>query len=110
MRKRKGHSVSSEWKAIKNLRSTGWYVECDGVELATANERLANLTSEEAEANARKMAAAPELLAACRDARTALNDAILAGDEDAALLSLSYANLVISVLSAAIAKATGEKA
>lgn len=54
--------TEGDWKAVKNLRSTGWYVECDGVELATVNERLAHLTPAEAEANARLMAAAPTLL------------------------------------------------
>lgn len=68
------NSMSSDWKAVKNLRSTGWFVECDGVELATVNERLANLTSEQAEANARKMAAAPELLAALKAAYATFYD------------------------------------
>jgi hypothetical protein len=54
------------FSAQKNIRSTGWYIVCEGVELSTVNERLANLSPEEAKANANLFAAAPDLLAACK--------------------------------------------
>jgi hypothetical protein len=53
------------WQAKPNHRSTGWYVCSGNVELASVNQVLAGITAEECEANARLMAGAKELLAAC---------------------------------------------
>lgn len=57
----------------------------------------------EAQANARLISAAPELLEACEEAKTAIYDAMHAGN-----LSREYAGCVIGKIEQTIAKAEGK--
>ena len=70
------------------------------IALITALGGIVKLNSQ-ANANARLIAAAPDLLAACQDAQTAIYDAMHAGN-----LSREYAGSVIEKIEAAIAKAS----
>lgn len=90
------------WKAEPNYRSTGWYVNqpknCR--QLAIVNQQDAGIERDECEANARLIAAAPQLLAACEAALEAFEWTERALPEDA---------VAIVTLRSAIAAARSEK-
>jgi hypothetical protein len=59
-----GHTPGP-WLSERNYRSTGSYViSSDGRQLASVNQRLAGLDQRDSEANARLMAASPDMLKA----------------------------------------------
>lgn len=64
-----------------------------------------HIPSEESEANARLIAAAPDLLDACEESVAGLYDSIYGGDEQYSRLDVKYARRLILNLEAAVRKA-----
>ena len=91
------------WKAEPNFRSSGWFVDqpTGARRIALVNERDASIERPECEANARLIAAAPELLEALKDVHRFLN-------EEPTARTLQQKMTIDAVVRAAIAKATGE--
>lgn len=103
-------STPGPWTKEKNDWGSGFYVIAGHKQVCGVNQRLAGITESEAEANARLIAAAPQLLAACEpvDAAAAMKTPFWEEDWNPdAHVEITLTIAECRAIRAAIAKANG---